>query len=231
MARRASCPYNSLLRKCLAYQKRYESRRLILQQSIAVIRRAGTLLETADALERQAIFLHEARATAGYWRAVGACLRLQDPDWRRQYPHARDPVNMAFNIGYTRLAQIVRPNIEASGLLPHIGILHGTGDDSNDMPLLYDMMELFRQPVVDAVVIPFFTKHKQPLVKLSPRDIKRLVAAFERMLQRPVWFKGQCVPVRVIIERELVSLRQAIISGRVYVPYKHPWGHSWTCKI
>lgn len=217
----------ALLNKFRPYQRRYLERAATLEQSI---RRLMTIEERAARglfPGRSVLFLLEAHAARAYWAGVRTLVALHDPAWERRYPRAQDPLNLLLNVGYTFLVRWVREAIRAVGLLPEIGFFHAVADGKE--PLVYDLMELFRQPVVDAVVLPMLTKKKRPVSRLSERDMRRAVTHFHEQWERPFWYRSQCVSLRQIAERETVSLAHAMVSGRPWAPYRHPWGHGWTC--
>ncbi len=216
----------ALLTKFLPYQRRYPERSAVLVRSVRRLQTLSERLEGAPPT-RPAVFLQEAHAARAYWAGVSVLLSQHDPAWKRRYPHARDPTNLLFNTGYTFLTRWVRDAVQGAGLLPEIGVLHAVADGKE--PLVYDLMELFRQPAIDAVVIPLLTKKKRLLPRLSDRDIRRAVARFHEQWERPFWYKGQCVPLRQIAERECIALGRAQLRGKPWQPYHHPWGHGWTC--
>lgn len=69
---------------------------------------------------------------------------------RRRRP-PQDPVNALLSFGYTVLAANLHTLVRLSGLNVHIGALHATA--SGSQALVSDLMEEFRSPVVDAVVV------------------------------------------------------------------------------
>lgn len=216
----------SLLKKFLLYQRRYPERARRLESAIRTLERAAEQLSIQPP-RAPALFLAEAHAARAYWAGVGTLIAQHDLSWTRRYPHARDPVNLLLNTGYTFLAQWVGEVIRAAGLLPEIGIFHATAGGKE--PPVYDLMELFRQPAIDAVVIPLFTKKKRPTRAITQRDVRRAVAKFHEQWERPFWYRGRCLPLRGIAEAEVVSLVRAMARGVAWEPYRHPWGHRWTC--
>ena len=63
----------------------------------------------------------------------------------------KDPVNSLLSLGYTMLEQEVRIGIAGSGFDPRIGFLHSS--DGRKDSLVFDLMELFRQSVIDHLVL------------------------------------------------------------------------------
>nr|MDO8084978.1 CRISPR-associated endonuclease Cas1 [Candidatus Sigynarchaeum springense] len=68
----------------------------------------------------------------------------------------KDPVNAMLSLGYTILQGYVSVGVAAVGLEPYAGFMHA--DRSGKASLVLDMMEEFRQPVVDKLVISLVTK-------------------------------------------------------------------------
>lgn len=68
----------------------------------------------------------------------------------------RDPINAMLSLGYTILQGYINIGIAAVGLEPFAGFLHA--DRSGKPSLVLDMMEEFRQAIVDRLVITLATK-------------------------------------------------------------------------
>lgn len=216
----------SLLITYGTYQRRYPDRALIVQRSINAIRRIE-YQSTQSPASRTNIFLNEARAARAYWQAVAVLFNTAQPGWKRHFPHATDPVNLLFNTGYTFLARWIRDAIQRSGLLPEIGVLHAVA--AGHEPLVYDLMELFRQPVIDAVVVPLLTKKKRRITQLTKRDMARAVAKMHEQWKKPWPYHGKCWPIREIAYHETLALAEAMRRKEPWGPYRHAWGHGWSC--
>lgn len=102
---------------------------------------------------------------------------------------ARDPVNCALNYVYGLLLGEVIRSIVAAGLDPHAGFLHSS--NRNKPALALDLMEEFRAPVADAVVVAAFNNGELAAHDFSSvlqttrlRDSGRraLIAAHERRM-------------------------------------------------
>jgi len=97
----------------------------------------------------------EAEAAKIYWSTLSLVL----PDWigfdrrRKRFEAPSDPLNLGLNYLYSLLAGVVWGAVELGGLDPWIGYLH---KDSNRRPsLVMDLMEEFRQPIVDKPLIRY----------------------------------------------------------------------------
>lgn len=95
----------------------------------------------------------EGAASARYFNAFGRLLRSDSGlsfDTRSRRP-PRDPVNALLSYGYTLLLHQAMAAAQMVGLDPYIGYLHST--QYSKPALALDLMEEFRAPVVDSVVL------------------------------------------------------------------------------
>ncbi len=87
---------------------------------------------------------------SGFGSPLGARY-VEFPKRMKRFDMPKDPVNVFLNYGYGLLASDVWMAVEHSALEPYAGFLH---KDSPRRPaLIMDLMEEFRQPVVDRVVL------------------------------------------------------------------------------
>ncbi len=175
--------------------------------------------------KKHQILLAEARAAKLYWNAVA--LICHQPYWQRFYPHASDSLNVLLNTGYTFLARKCLAVIESSGFLAELGVLHGR--NSVD-PLVYDLMEIFRQIAVDAVVLPIFSRRPRSRVESGGRVFKKALAFLVARYEKRFWYRGRGERLERIIALEAIKLRQKILIGEIWYPYKHRWGHRKKCQ-
>ncbi len=95
----------------------------------------------------------EGAAAARYFPAFGRLLRNDTGltfDTRSRRP-PRDPVNALLSYGYTLLLHQAIAALQVAGLDPYIGFLHST--QYSKPALALDLMEEFRAPIVDSVVL------------------------------------------------------------------------------
>jgi CRISPR-associated protein Cas1 len=107
--------------------------------------------KAAEATSTDSLRGIEGAAAAAYWRAIKALL---SPTWkfegrRRQPPP--DPVNSLLSYGYTLMYYNLLTLVAARGLNPYAGFLHTPR--SGHHALVSDLMEEFRGPIVDALVM------------------------------------------------------------------------------
>lgn len=137
----------------------------------------------------------EGAAAAAYWRAIKTLLA---PEWkfegrRRQPPP--DPVNSLLSYGYTLMYYNLLTLVAARGLNPYAGFLHSPRHGHH--ALVSDLMEEFRGPIVDALVMDMvqngrikpdeFSWPEGPgepcMMSVSAR--RNFVHAFEKKLNSP----------------------------------------------
>jgi len=90
----------------------------------------------------------EARGADRYWQAWR---RIVEGFPGRVHRGARDPYNMALNYGYSLLYGEVLRALLRVGLDPLAGYLHS--DRWGRLSLVYDLVEEFRHPIVDYVIL------------------------------------------------------------------------------
>lgn len=94
----------------------------------------------------------EGAGAAFYFTALGKLLNHKDFQFtKRTYHPPLDPVNAMLSFGYTLLFNNVFSLVLAEGLNPHLGNLHGA--ERAKAYLAFDLMEEFRSPIVDTVVM------------------------------------------------------------------------------
>jgi CRISPR-associated protein Cas1 len=93
----------------------------------------------------------EGTAARHHFAALRTLLPEAMPFPARQRRPPRDPVNALLSLGYAVLSNNMHTLIRLEGLNPHIGHLHRTTPGS--LALVSDLIEEFRAPVVDAVVL------------------------------------------------------------------------------
>ncbi len=105
---------------------------------------------------REQLMSVEGRAAQKYWAAIG---RIIPPDLQwpgRETRGATDPFNSVLNYGYGILYTQVEQALILAGLDPYGGFLHA--DRPGKPSLVLDMIEEFRQTIVDRTVIGLVNK-------------------------------------------------------------------------
>jgi len=112
----------------------------------------------ADKIEdiREQILSVEGRASQRYWTIIGQVIPSELAWPGRETRGASDAFNSALNYGYGILYGQVEQAITLAGLDPYGGFLHA--DRPGKPSLVLDMIEEFRQTVVDRTVIGLVNK-------------------------------------------------------------------------
>jgi CRISPR-associated protein Cas1 len=132
---------------------------------------------------RERLLSIEGRAAQRYWQIVKRIIpeTLQWPG--RETRGAQDLFNALLNYGYGVLYAQVEQALLLAGLDPYAGFLHT--DRPGKPSLVLDMIEEFRQCVVDRTIIGLLNKHvplEQDEERLLTLDTRRKVA--EKVLER-----------------------------------------------
>ena len=149
--------------------------------------------------DNRQLFGIEGDAAALYFSAFSTMLnkaRIDQLGWTwtgRRGRGASDPINILLNYSYGLLrAEVIRALL-SSGLDPHAGFLHSSG--RNKPALALDLMEEFRAPVSDSVVISLINRreikdtdftHIHGVARLRDTGRKKIIRAFERRIQTSI---------------------------------------------
>jgi CRISPR-associated protein Cas1 len=111
-----------------------------------------------------------------------------------------------------------------AGLEPFAGFLHV--DRPGKPSLVLDLIEEFRQPIVDRAVIALCTKGAVPTIRdgLLDEQSRRVVAGsvLER-LDGDVGFRGRRYRVRSVIQMQARALAASLRGGAAYKPFAFKW--------
>lgn len=100
---------------------------------------------------------HEGSAARLYFAALGQLITNSGFSFsERNRRPPKDPVNSLLSFGYTLLFNNVLSLILAEGLNPYLGNLHRS--ERKEMHLAFDLMEEWRSPIVDSLVISLVNK-------------------------------------------------------------------------
>lgn len=157
---------------------------------------------------REALLSIEGRAAQHYWVGVAAVLPAAYAWPGRTGREAQDPLNAALNYGYGILYGQVERALLLAGLDPYAGYLHT--DRPGKPSLVCDLIEPFRVPAVDRVVIGLANKHAK--LQLDERHLldkasRRFLA--EQVLQRlkkPEAYRGKRMALGSIIQAQAREL-------------------------
>ena len=223
----------------LRYAARYreETNPAAYQQAIQAAADLRGILDSLPALGDQYptlenlrlhLMAQEAQAAKAYWGAFGALLREDAPEWPgRRHRGARDPLNSALNYGYGILYGVIERACLLAGLDPYAGYLHT--DRPGKPSLVLDLIEPFRQAIVDRTVLAYFNRGRKLALndsgKITPESRKALAqAVLERLDSRQKTENGQRLTFHSIIQRDARRLAAFLRGEReAFTTYRFQW--------
>ena len=183
--------------------------------------------KTLDALRG-----HEGAAAARYFRALGQLVvnpAFTFTERNRRPP--RDPVNSLLSFGYTLLFNNVLSLLLAEGLNPYLGNLHGS--EKKQTFLAFDLVEEFRSPVVDSLVMRLINqKFLKPTdftwpsaeggIYLNDTARRPFLKQFEERLSLKVSHPDVQEPVsyRRVIQLQVRRYKRALLDNMPYEAFR-----------
>jgi CRISPR-associated endonuclease Cas1/CRISPR-associated protein Cas4 len=166
----------------------------------------------------------EGEAARHHFQGLSDMIRKESGiEWLGRHKHpSPDPLNSLLSFGYSILMQQAATACHLSGLDPHLGFYHGLKHGKPALAL--DLMEIYRTPVVDAVVLAFLNRGQcgpndfeieGSMCKLKPAARKAFVQSlFERLrtsVKHPVFGYNTTYQRAIHVEARLLSY--ALLSG------------------
>jgi len=133
-------------------------------------------------------------------------------------------VNACLNYGYGILYAQVWGAVMNAGLEPFAGFLHV--DRPGKPSLVLDLIEEFRQPVVDRAVIAMFNQGQAIDMKQGLLDETSRRAVADKVVERlksPEPFEGRRYEVRSIIQMQARHVATFLRGERPYRPFAFKW--------
>ncbi len=174
---------------------------------------------------RDRLMGHEGTGARVYWEGVAILLegRIQFPG--RVGRGAVDPVNSALNYGYSILYGRVSAAIANAGLEQFAGFLHV--DRPGKPSLVLDLVEEFRAPIVDRVVLAMLNQGVvlavDPDGRLTPPVRRQLADRVCERLDTAVPFEGKRFTLGQVIQIQARHLAVAVRGEREYLPFASRW--------
>ncbi|GAA6751816.1 CRISPR-associated endonuclease Cas1 [Thermus antranikianii] len=187
---------------------------------------AEALAQAEEAPHLEALRGAEGFGSRAYFAGLTELLRPWGFQGRTRRP-PRDLVNAALSYGYALLLGRALLAVRLAGLHPEVGFLHAEG--RRNPALALDLMEEFRIPVVDQVVLSALRRGKLALehadmreggVYLSEEGKRILIPLLEeRFLQEATHPLGFRKPYGELLEVQAARLKAAILRGEAYTPF------------
>jgi CRISP-associated protein Cas1 len=153
---------------------------------------------------------------------------LSEMSWPGRVKHpATDPLNALLSLTYTLIMNELSGLLEAAGLDPYLGFLHQI--DYGRPSLALDLMEPFRHPVADRLVLTLVNRRVLDSsdfssggeghgVFLTPKAMKRYFAEYERWMLARV--KDQ-TSFRECLRTEVEGLCAALRNQSAFAPWRY----------
>ena len=157
----------------------------------------------------------EGSISVQYWSAFGEIIEV--PDFVRTHQHSKDEINQALNYSYAILYNRIQSALIHEGLNLYYPLLHST--QSNKPTLVFDMIEDFRQPIVDREIIALINrgqKLKQNNGLLSKPTIKLIIQSIQERLATPTKSRYGKSPMYNIIGFQMNHLKRSILNKSTY---------------
>lgn len=146
---------------------------------------------------RSEIFGIEGIASHEYWIGYRYVINDEYNFLKRSGRRAQDPVNAMLNYSYAILASEVLKSLHTSGLDPYAGFLHS--DRYARKSLVFDLMEEFRQQIVDKSVLKLINRNqiqkddfelKKGMIYIHESCRKLLIKTILDKLNNDITFNG-----------------------------------------
>ncbi len=196
-----------------------------------------TPLQTLRAMEKDAAQAEDIETLRGLEgtgaRAYFAIYREAfDPAWqfeRRTRRPPRDPINALLSLGYTMLGHAMMTALEAAGLDPYLGFFHA--EKYGRPALALDLVEEFRAPFVDSLVMTLVNKRMLGLDDFEERDggiylrdkgLRLFMREFGDRLESQVTRSevGRPLSYRKHFEVQARRMARAVLGEEIYRPFK-----------
>jgi group II intron reverse transcriptase/maturase/CRISPR-associated endonuclease Cas1 len=175
---------------------------------------------------RDHLFTAEARIASRYWGIVKLLLPKELGFEKREKKGAADVVNNMLNYGYGVLYQRVWMAAASAGLNPNISFLHGFQKDKP--ALIYDLVEEYRQALVDRPLFSIMTRGtRYRSFKLDPKtgllDHSTRETALTTVLGRLstlVNYRGRKITAEEVIRTQVRQIADFVSEKRTnYRPF------------
>jgi CRISPR-associated protein Cas1 len=178
----------------------------------------------------------EGRVALRYWQAYSFVLpESLDFHGRMTSTHqnnASDPVNLALNYAYGVLEGECRRAINAVGLEPSVGFLHGFSSYQTKQSLVYDLQEPFRW-LADVTVMEafesavldlpnFYFTGDDYVYRFEPEARERFLGLLRHQFNSGVMYKGHTLKWDTVIEQKTVEFGRYLVGRTCRLDFSEP---------
>jgi CRISPR-associated protein Cas1 len=182
------------------------------------------ILEGTIGSSREKLMGFEGAGSRSYWEAVRLLMEGYI-DFQSRIGHgATDIFNVMLNYGYGILYSRVWSAVVLEGLEPFAGFLHV--DRSGKPSLVFDLIEEFRQPVVDRALLSMVRLGQKAEIQngvLTLKSRKIIAEAVLSRLRAEVVFKNLRSSLDDIVRLQVGKLKSCLRNEKLYEPYQFVW--------
>jgi len=173
---------------------------------------------------------YEGTGARFYFNEFAKCLLHGRSFPGRKYHPSTDPVNALLSFGYSFVAREIEGILEACGLDPYIGFFHEVTYGRASLSL--DLMEEFRHPLVDRLVLKLFNRKMlddddfeirgdQGQVYLKKESLKIFIRHYEEWCnsKNRTWADDREMSWRMVMWKQAEKLRECIQNEKEYSPF------------
>lgn len=169
----------------------------------------------------------EGKASHEYWNAI-KLLVPQKIGFEKRTKKPTDLLNSMLNYGYAILASEITKSILINGLDPYCGLLHFDMDKRTS--LVYDLIEDFRQQIVDKTVINLVNRNRVTTDDLDKRNNsiklekrKLIVGKIQEKIHSTINYNGEELTYAEIINNQSNNLVKTIINEEKFRGFRLHW--------
>lgn len=193
----------------------------------------GTISEAMDSLPHKktvpSLMGMEGASTGAYFRCYSRMLSPDFPFAKRTRHPPLDPVNALLSLGYVMVTNEIAALTESIGFDPFIGFLHGLRYGRQSLAL--DLVEEFRHPVVDGLVLALlnrksinetdFHQEADGAFFLNKEAFGRFLELYEERLEKEFLDKEEDSPTgyRRLFRSQVESMAKAVLNKIEYKPF------------
>lgn len=173
---------------------------------------------------REQLLSIEGRAGAVYWEGIRKLLAGKIDFETREHRGASDPFNSLLNYGYGILYSTVWGAVVLAGLEPFAGFIHT--DRPGKPSLCLDLVEVFRQRVVDRTVVSLVSKGTAIKLQngmLTDQTRRKLIDSIQERLESRETYHGKQHKLRTIIQLQARQIASFLRGETDYKPFIGRW--------
>lgn len=179
---------------------------------------------------RSTIFGIEGQASVEYWKGFKSIIDTNFEFSNRSGRYAHDGVNSMLNYGYAILQGETWRAIHLTGLDPYCGFLHT--DRYGRTSLAFDLMEEFRQQIVDKTVLSLLNKKQiknsdfeleEGITKISESARHLLISGILGKLSKTIQFREKSKKYSDVIVNQARLITKFLENKEDYIGFYLRW--------